>query len=72
MPNEAVFESLNIKIPNIVKSYSPEKQKELYEYLQQMDDHNKKAYEIALDHLGTSFNIYKSNGFKEWKQRQKY
>jgi hypothetical protein len=72
MPNEAIFESLNIKIPEIIKTYSSEKQKEIYDYLQQMDDHNKKAYEIALDHLSTSFNIYKSNGFKEWKQRQKY
>lgn len=59
----------NIKIPEIVKTYSPEKQKEIFDYLQEMDDYNKKAYDIALDHLGTSFNICKSNGFKEWKQR---
>jgi hypothetical protein len=35
-----------------------------------LDDHNKKAYEIAFNHLGSSFNIYRSNGFKEWKQKK--
>jgi len=33
-----------------------------------MDDHEKKAYEIAVHHLGTSFNIYRSNGFISWKK----
>jgi len=38
-------------------------------YIAQLDDIQKKAYLIAKKHLGTSFNIYKSNGFKEWKSK---
>jgi len=69
MTEEINFELLNIKVPDLVKNYSIEKQREIFNYLSEMDEHNKKAYEIALDHLGTSFNIYRSNGFKEWKQK---
>ena len=60
------FETLNLPIPTTVKAYSKEKQQEIFNYLQEMDDHNRKGYTIAYSHLGTSFNIYKSNGYKEW------
>ena len=62
------FESLNMEIPELVKSCSPEQQREIFDYLKNMDEHHRKAYEIAFHHLGSSFNIYRSNGFKEWKQ----
>ena len=68
MTEEINFETLNIEIPELIKQCSPEQKKEIYDYLTDMDDHHRKAYEIALDHLGSSFNIYRSNGFKEWKQ----
>jgi len=61
------FENLNIQFPDLIKSYPIDKQIEIYNYLNEMDVHQKKAYSIALNHLGPSFNIYKSNGFKEWK-----
>ena len=64
------FELLNLQIPNIIKIYSNEKQEEIFNYLQQMDEHNRKAYIIAQNHLGSSFNIYKSNGYKEWKNKK--
>jgi hypothetical protein len=35
--------------------------------LSQLDAHHRKAYEIAFQHLGSSFNICRSNGFKGWK-----
>ena len=65
------FEILNLPIPSTVKTYSNEKQQEIFNYLQEMDDHNRKGYTIAYSHLGTSFNIYKSNGYKEWINRMK-
>jgi len=61
------FDLLKIPIPELIKKYPIEKQQEIIEYLQNLDEHHIKAYLIALNHLGTSFNIYKSNGFKEWK-----
>lgn len=65
------FEILNLPIPNVIKTYSNEKQQEIFNYLQEMDDHNRKGYLIAQSHLGTSFNIYKSNGYKEWLKNSK-
>jgi hypothetical protein len=60
------FAKLGLKIPALVYTMPQEKQKEIYDYLVQLDDHNRRAYTIAVNHLGTSFNIYRSNGFKEW------
>jgi len=65
---EIDFESLQIKVPDIIQKYPLEKQQELFTYLTNLNEHDRKAYEIALHHLGSSFNIYRSNGFKEWKQ----
>lgn len=58
-------------IPELIKTYDQEKQREILMYLKQLDKLEKKAYQIAFEHLGTSFNIYKSNGFKEWKNSKK-
>ena len=63
------FTTLKMPIPQSVFSLSNEKQEEIYNYLSQMNDIQKKAYVIANEHLGTSFNIYKSNGYKEWKKQ---
>ena len=40
----------------------------LQEYLASLNEKEKKAYEIARDHLGTSFQLEKSNGFLKWKK----
>jgi hypothetical protein len=61
------FTLLDIPIPELITYYPLEKQEEIYKYLSEMDEHHKQAYIIAYKHLGSSFNIYKSNGFKEWK-----
>ena len=71
MSDSIDFTLLNIQVPEQIKNYSIEKQREIYEYLQNMDEIDKKAYLIAMNHLGSSFNIYRSNGFKEWKQSKK-
>jgi hypothetical protein len=63
---EIPFKDLDIPEPPLVKEYSYEKQKEIFDYLKQLDPMQKKAYLIAQNHLGTSFNIYKSIGFKDF------
>ena len=40
------------------------------EYIAQLNDKEKIAYNIAKDHLGTSFSIVKSIGFIEWTEKQ--
>lgn len=61
-----MFEELDLPISQIILSLPEEYQKKIYDYLSQLDEHNKQAYLIAFNHLGTSFNILKSNGYKEW------
>lgn len=41
---------------------------QIQEYINKLTVLEKKAFEIAKNHLGTSFNINKSNGMKEWKK----
>ena len=62
------FIKTGLSIPESVFKLPLEKQTEVQNYLIQMSDSQKKAYLIAQDHLGTSFNILKSNGFIEWKK----
>ena len=38
------------------------------EFLKTMTDIQKQAMGIAKDHLGTSFDISKSNGYKKWEK----
>jgi hypothetical protein len=71
MSEEIDFKSLNLPVSDLIKNYTKEIQKEIYDYLNEMDENNKKAYSIAYDHLGSSFNILRSNGFKEWKHSKK-
>lgn len=41
-------------------------------YLAQLSPIEQKALAIAMEHLGSSFNIFKSNGYIEWlKSRNK-
>ena len=68
MSEEIDFKSLNLPIPESTKLYSIEQQREMFQYLSEMNDNEKKGYEIAVNHLESSFNIYRSNGFIEWKK----
>lgn len=40
------------------------------EYVEQMDDIHKVAYFIAKEHLGSSFDLSKSIGFKNWNKSE--
>jgi hypothetical protein len=71
MSENVDFKSLNLTIPESTKLYSIEEQKEMFQYLSKMDTTERNAYEIAVNHLETSFNIYRSNGFIKWKNNKK-
>ena len=45
-----------------------EKEKLIQEYIEQLSEQEKLVLHIAQDHLGTSFDIEKSIGYKEWIQ----
>lgn len=44
-------------------------EKELKEYIKQMNEREKIAFEIAESHLGTSFDPLKSIGFKKYLKK---
>ena len=64
------FSSISLPVPKNITILSYEVQLDIYNYLLQMTDTHKKAYIIAFNHLGTSFNIHKSNGYKDWKNKK--
>jgi hypothetical protein len=66
LSKSASFETI---IPNILSILPSENQKEISDYLESLNEMQQKAMLIAFEHLGTSFNIIKSNGFKEWKEK---
>jgi hypothetical protein len=61
----------NIELPNQFLQYDEETQQLILTYLNGLTDIQKKAYIIAKHHLGSSFNIIKSNGFIDWKKNHK-
>lgn len=40
----------------------------MIQYLDSLNEKEKKAYHIAKSHLGSSFQLEKSNTFLQWKQ----
>jgi hypothetical protein len=52
------------------KNPAQQTQEEVARYTETFDTWQKKAYEIAKEHLGSSFHLTRSNGFNEWKKSQ--
>lgn len=61
---------LNIPIPETINYLSDDNKILIIEYLKQLNEKEKIAYKIAFDHLGSSFNIIRSNGFQEWLKKK--
>ena len=63
---------INIMTKDIVyteddfKNYNETDKINIQEYLSQLSDKEKQVYKIAKEHLGSSFNIIKSNGYCKW------
>ena len=61
----------NIELPNNFDKYPHETQKLIVEYLNGLDKFELTAYNIGKSHLGSSFNIVKSNGYCDWLKNKK-
>lgn len=61
----------NLDLPENMATYDENTQKLIIEYLTQLTDIEMKAYKIAKLHLGSSFNLVKSNGFCDWLKNKK-
>jgi len=62
---------MDIELPNNFINLSDKNKELVMKYLNQLGPIEKKAYLIAKDHLGSSFNIIKSNGFNDWLKNTK-
>ena len=60
----------DIIYPEQYKSFSESDKVAVFNYLSQLNVTKYQAYCIAKEHLGTSFNILKSNGFLKWKKEK--
>jgi hypothetical protein len=59
-------DTLDATILETLAKFSPEQTELIIEYLNEMGEHHKKAYMIAYKQLESSFNVMRTNGFKEW------
>jgi len=59
---------LALELPNNFENYDATTQELIVQYLRQLNIIEKKAYTIGKQHLGSSFNLVRSNGFLNWKK----
>lgn len=57
--------NIHLELPESMLTESKETQELVIEYLKNLTPLQKKAYLIAKEHLGTSFDILKSNGYNK-------
>jgi len=62
------FVELGVELPINIMELSEEKQNDILNYLKTLDKIQIKALCIAVEHLESSFNIFKSIGFDKWKK----
>ena len=68
-----VFRSMigtDLEVPMQVYFLPEATQRDVLEYLSTLTPIERKGYEIARNHLGPSFSIERSNGFKKWKKEK--
>jgi len=64
------IKSFDMPMPENIFYKDEKTQENILNYFKSMDEKQKQAYIIAFNHLGTSFNIIKSNGYKEWLSKK--
>ena len=68
MNRQEIETELGLELPNHFENYDTKTQELIVNYLKHLDIIEKQAYTIGKVHLGSSFNILKSNGYSEWKK----
>lgn len=71
MNRQDIENELGLELPNNFENYDANTQELIVNYLKQLDTIERRAYAIGKSHLGSSFNILKSNGFADWKKKIK-
>lgn len=71
MNRQQIELELGVELPNNFENYDLITQELIINYIRNLNIIEKKAYSIGKIHLGSSFNILKSNGFLNWKKNNK-
>jgi hypothetical protein len=71
MNHQDIETELGLELPQQFKNYDETTQTLIINYLKHLDSIERKAYTIGKAHLGSSFNVIKSNGFIDWKKNIK-
>ena len=64
------FDILQLSIPQSIHILDVETQGKIFNYLSQLSLKEKKVFVIAHQHLGTSFDILRSNGYDSWIKKK--
>jgi hypothetical protein len=62
---------LGLELPPQFEKYDVLIKQSIINYLKQLNPIERLAYKIGKQHLGSSFNVLKSNGYNNWKKQQK-
>lgn len=68
MNRQDIETELGLELPNNFENYDQETKKLIVNYLKNLDKIERQAYTIGKAHLGSSFNVIKSNGFNTFVQ----
>ena len=71
MNRQEIELEIGLELPTSFEKYNNEVQEYIIKYLKQLNPIEKKAYTIGKEHLGSSFNLIKSNGYINWKETNK-
>ena len=59
---------IGLELPNSFEKYDIPTKESIINYLKHLNPIEKQAYTIGKTHLGSSFNVLKSNGYINWKK----
>jgi competence protein ComGC len=71
MNRQLIESEIGLELPNIFEKYDKHTQESIINYLKKLDKIERQAYTIGKSHLGSSFNLLKSNGYLDWKKNSK-
>jgi hypothetical protein len=69
MNRQEIESELSLELPNNFENYDQKTQQLIVNYLKHLDTIERQAYTIGKKHLGSSFNVVKSNGFNSFLKK---
>lgn len=69
MNKQEIETEIGLELPDTFDSYDDLTKENIVKYLKNLNHIERKAYTIGKQHLGSSFNVLKSNGYNDWKKK---